>query len=155
MAYGLKACSCHPLIADSLMIPLMDCGIKKGVKTAAICPLCYPTMHQKRIINGSTIATMDKCFISQHIGYQCAFFTKRSNCIIFYTQTLWLQQASITLTLLRGWWGRCKKKLSPEGGRKGGWRKKARAARPPDPGLEPGTCRVLGEGPPLHARGAV
>ena len=46
-------------------------------------------------------------------------------------------------------------KLSPEGGRKGGWRKKARAARPPDPGLEPGTCRVLGEGPPLHARGAV
>ena len=33
--------------------------------------------------------------------------------------------------------------------------KKARAARPPDPGLELGTCRVLGEGPPLHARGAV
>ena len=61
----------------------------------------------------------------------------------------------ITLTLLRGWWGRCEKKLSPEGGRKGGWRKKARAARPPDPGLEPGTCRVLGEGPQLHARGAV
>ena len=25
--------------------------------------------------------------------------------------------------------------------------KKARSARPPDPGLEPGTCRVLGEGP--------
>ena len=34
-------------------------------------------------------------------------------------------------------------------------RKKARAACPSDPGLEPGTCRVLGEGPPLHARGAV
>ena len=51
--------------------------------------------------------------------------------------------------------GKVRKKLSPEGGRKGGWRKKARAARPPDPGLEPGTCRVLGEGPPLHARGAV
>ena len=33
--------------------------------------------------------------------------------------------------------------------------KKARAARPPDPGLEPGTCRVVGEGPQLHARGAV
>ena len=47
------------------------------------------------------------------------------------------------------------KKLSPEGGRKGGWRKKSRAARPLDPGLEPGTCRVLGEGPQLHARGAV
>ena len=51
--------------------------------------------------------------------------------------------------------GKVRKKLSPEGGRKGGWRKKARAARPPDPGLEPGTCRVLGEGPPLHAMGAV
>ena len=46
--------------------------------------------------------------------------------------------------------GKVQKKLSPEGGRKGGWRKKARAARPPDPGLEPGTCRVLGEGPPLQ-----
>ena len=49
--------------------------------------------------------------------------------------------------------GKVRIKLSPEGGRKGGWRKKARAARPPDPGLEPGTCRVLGEGPGLHARG--
>ena len=48
-----------------------------------------------------------------------------------------------------------RKKLSPEGGRKGGWGKKARAARPPDPWLEPGTCRVLGEGPQLHARGIV
>ena len=48
--------------------------------------------------------------------------------------------------------GKVRKKLSPEGGRKGGWRKKA---RPPDPGLEPGTYRMLGEGPPLHARGAV
>ena len=45
--------------------------------------------------------------------------------------------------------GKVRKKLSPEGGRKGGWRKKA------GPGLEPGTCRVLGEGPGLHARGAV
>ena len=51
--------------------------------------------------------------------------------------------------------GKVRKKLSPEGGRKGGWRKKARAARPPDQGLEPGTCRVVGEGPQLHARGAV
>ena len=42
-----------------------------------------------------------------------------------------------------------------EGGRKRGWRKKAWAARPPGPGLEPGTCRVLGEGPQLHAMGAV
>ena len=48
--------------------------------------------------------------------------------------------------------GKVPKKLSPEGGRKGGWRKKARAART---GLEPGTCRVLGEGPQLHARGTV
>ena len=51
--------------------------------------------------------------------------------------------------------GKVRKKLSPEGGRKGGWRKKARAARPPGPGLEPGTCRVLGEGHQLHATGAV
>ena len=28
-----------------------------------------------------------------------------------------------------------------------------RAVRPPGPGLEPGTCRVLGEGPGLHAGG--
>ena len=32
---------------------------------------------------------------------------------------------------------------------------KARAACLMGPGLEPGTCRVLGEGPQLHARGAV
>ena len=51
--------------------------------------------------------------------------------------------------------GKVRKKLSPEGGRKGGWRKKARAARPPGPGLEPGTCSVLGEGPQLHATGVV
>ena len=51
--------------------------------------------------------------------------------------------------------GKVRKKLSPEGGRKGGWRKKTRAARPPDPGLEPGTCRVLGEAPQLHATGVV
>ena len=43
--------------------------------------------------------------------------------------------------------------LLKEEGREGG--EKARAARPPDLGLEPGTCRVLGEGPQLHARGAV
>ena len=51
--------------------------------------------------------------------------------------------------------GKVQKKLSPEGGRKGGWIKKARVLCPPGPGLEPGTCRVLGEGPGLHARGAV
>ena len=51
--------------------------------------------------------------------------------------------------------GKVQKKLSPEGGRKGGWRKKAHAARPPGPGLEPRTCRVLGEGHQLHAIGAV
>ena len=41
------------------------------------------------------------------------------------------------------------------GGRKGGWRKKAGAARPPGPRLEPATCRMLGKGPQLHAMGAV
>ena len=44
--------------------------------------------------------------------------------------------------------GKVKKKNSPEGGRD---EEKARAVRP---GLEPGTCCVLGEGPQLHARGA-
>ena len=44
-----------------------------------------------------------------------------------------------------------------KGGRKkeGRVEKKARAARPPGPGVEPGTCRVLGEGPQLHAMGVV
>ena len=51
--------------------------------------------------------------------------------------------------------GKVRKKLSPEGGRKGGWRKIEHAGRPPNPGLEPGTCRVLGEGPQLHVRGVV
>ena len=49
--------------------------------------------------------------------------------------------------------GKVRIKLSPEGRGKGGWRKKVRAARPLGPGLEPETCRVLGEGPGLHARG--
>ena len=31
----------------------------------------------------------------------------------------------VTLTLSRGWWGRCEKKLSPEGGKKGRWIKKS------------------------------
>ena len=54
--------------------------------------------------------------------------------------------------LTAGLVGKVRKEQSPEGGRKGGWRKKARAA---GPGLEPGTYRVLGEGPQLHAMGAV
>ena len=49
--------------------------------------------------------------------------------------------------------GKVRIKLSPEGGKKGRVEKKVRAARPPDLGLEPGTCRVLGEGPGLHAGG--
>ena len=51
--------------------------------------------------------------------------------------------------------GKVRKKtyLRKEEGREGG--EKKRTARPPGPGLEPGTCRVLGEGPSLHARGAV
>ena len=58
-------------------------------------------------------------------------------------------QNRLTLTLSWVWWGMC------EGGRKGGWSKKARAACPPGPGLEPGTCRVLGKDPQLHAMGVV
>ena len=52
--------------------------------------------------------------------------------------------------------GKVQKKLSLEGGRKEGRvEKKARAVCPLGPGLEPGTCRVLGEDPQLHAMGAV
>ena len=47
--------------------------------------------------------------------------------------------------------GKVQKKLSRR--RKEG--KVEKKKRPPDLGLEPGTCRVLGEGPQLHARGAV
>ena len=43
--------------------------------------------------------------------------------------------------------------VGKEEGREGG--EKESEACPPDPGLEPGTCRVLGEGPHLHTRGAV
>ena len=42
--------------------------------------------------------------------------------------------------------------LPKEEGSEGG-DKKACAAHPREPGLEPGTCRVLGEGPQLHAGG--
>ena len=53
---------------------------------------------------------------------------------------------SITLTLSRGWWGRCEKTyLSKEEEREGG----------EAPGLKPGTYRVLGEGPQLYATGVV
>ena len=49
--------------------------------------------------------------------------------------------------------GKVRKNSPPEEGREGG--EKMRAARPQGPGLEPGTCRVLGEGPQLQAMGVV
>ena len=49
--------------------------------------------------------------------------------------------------------GKVRKKHLPK--KEGRVEKKARAVHPAGPGLEPGTCRVLGEGPQLHARGAV
>ena len=51
--------------------------------------------------------------------------------------------------------GKVRKKTISGRRKEGRGEKKARAARPPDPGLEPGTCRVLGEGLQLHATGAV
>ena len=45
--------------------------------------------------------------------------------------------------------------LQKEEGREGGEKKKAHIVRPRGPGLKPGICRVLGEGPQLHTRGAV
>ena len=59
----------------------------------------------------------------------------------------------ITPTL--SWGGEGAKKLSPEEGWKGMWRKKAHVAHLWGPGLEPGTYHVLGEGPQLHAMGVV
>ena len=65
----------------------------------------------------------------------------------------------LTLTLSWAWSGRCEKNYLPkEEGREGGEKKRAqraRRARGSNPGLEPGTCRVLGEGPQLHATGVV
>ena len=61
-------------------------------------------------------------------------------------------EAPLTLTLLWVWWGRCERNYLPKEEGRG---KKAHAARPPGPGLEPGTCRVPGEGPQLHATGVV
>ena len=55
-----------------------------------------------------------------------------------------------TLTLSWVWWGRCEKNYLPKEERREGGEKKARVARPLGLGLEPGTCRVLGEGPQLH-----
>ena len=43
--------------------------------------------------------------------------------------------------------------LPKEEGREGGEKKRSQRPPPPGPGLEPGTCRVLGEGPQLHATG--
>ena len=60
----------------------------------------------------------------------------------------------LTLTLC-GVGGEGAKKTISRRRKEGRVEKKARAARPPGPGLEPGTCRVLGEGLQLYARGAV
>ena len=49
--------------------------------------------------------------------------------------------------------GKVQKTLPKEEGREDG--EKARTVRPRGLGLEPRTCRLLGEGPQLHARGAV
>ena len=69
---------------------------------------------------------------------------------------LWMLKIVIIIpNTFAGLVGKVWKKLAPEGGRKGGWRKKACTALSPGPGLEPGTWRVLGEGPQLHPRGAV
>ncbi len=34
---------------------LMHCGIEKGENDHSVCPLFYPTMHQKRIINAKLV----------------------------------------------------------------------------------------------------
>ena len=82
-------------------------------------------------------------------------FERKGNDFWELKNIIYTHDTAINPNTFAGLVGKVRKKLSPEGGRKGGWRKKACAARPPDPGLEPGTCRVLGEGPQLHARRAV
>ena len=61
----------------------------------------------------------------------------------------------LTLTLLWGWWGRCEKKLSPEGGRKGGWRKKSARSAPGGPGAQTRDLPRARQGSPAAHRGAV
>ena len=55
----------------------------------------------------------------------------------------------LTLTLSRGWWGKCEKKNLPE--EEGRVEKKS--AR--EPGLKPGTYHMLGEGLQLHITGVL
>ena len=47
------------------------------------------------------------------------------------------------------------KKISPQGWRKEGWRKKAYAACPRVPGLKLKTYCILGEGPLLHTKAVI
>ena len=94
------------------------------------------------------------CYYSKVLAFVTCFNQQHKQLIktwsIFYH---WIVSfLLLTLSLSRGWWGRWEK--TPEGGRKGWWRKKALAARPRGP-RQSGTCRVLGEGPKLHAMGVV
>ena len=78
-------------------------------------------------------------------------FILRNNKKTLQKEKLYIKEIElITLTLLQGWWGRCRKNYLPK--EEGRVEEKKHA---PGPGFEPGTCHVLGEGPQLHARGAV
>ena len=52
-----------------------------------------------------------------------------------------------------GLMGKVRKKTISRKRKEGRVEKKAHATHPWEPGLEPGTCHVLGEGPQLHIRG--
>ena len=64
-------------------------------------------------------------------------------------------RSSITLTLSRGWWGRCKQNYLPK--EEGRVEEKSMHSVPGDIrlGLKPGAYRMLGEGPQLHVTGVV
>ena len=97
----------------------------------------------------------------------------QSYCYILSYWISWLEKTTVRLWLKRidtrpvtcskglnrntftGWWGRCEKNyLRKKEGRKGGWRKKGSTSRPWGPWLEPGTCRVLSDGPPAARHGS-
>ena len=85
-------------------------------------------------------------------SFECEKRGKKDQTSSVLSRNIWL--VYYNPNTFAGLVGKVRKKLS--GRRKEGRvEKKAHAARPPDPGLEPGTCRVLGEGPPLHATGAI
>ena len=155
--FQLKFCSphsCYPLIGASNFN-------RGGYRLRWHPPLkildAHPVWHHQDGQNKNSHLLFSKCVTSAQPILLSSNKLRPSNCYfqngrIERTLAYLYGGTWLTLTLLR--WGRCEKNYLPkEEGREGG-EKKAGAARPPGPGLEPGTCRVLGECPQLHTRGS-